>query len=86
MEEPRIPDRSAEPALQASLDHSPEAKKAANSDEVAQGAPRDSRDDEGNVVPSQGPAQQAEDEHLPDAHEVEEMTGVPESSEDLSDM
>lgn len=33
MAERRIPDRSAEPALQASLDHGPKATTATNSDE-----------------------------------------------------
>ena len=39
MAEPRIPDRSAEPALQASLVHGPKATTAANSDEEADAAP-----------------------------------------------
>jgi hypothetical protein len=82
MAERQIPDRSAEPALQASLDHSPASTTAANSDEVEPGAPDDTRDDEGNEVPSK----ENEPERPPDAHEVEEMTGVPESSEELSDI
>ena len=39
MPEPRIPDRSAEPALQASLDHGPKATTATNSDEETDPAP-----------------------------------------------
>ena len=38
MAEPRIPDRSKEPALQASLDHGPKATTATNSDEEADAA------------------------------------------------
>jgi hypothetical protein len=41
MPEPRIPDRSAEPALQRSLDHGPKATTATNSDEEADAAPPD---------------------------------------------
>jgi hypothetical protein len=82
MAERQIPDRSAEPALQASLDHGPNSATASTSDDVEPGAPPDTRDDEGNSVPSQ----KTEPERPPDAHEVEEMTGVPESSEELSDM
>jgi hypothetical protein len=82
MAERQIPDRSAEPALQESLDHGPNATTAATSDDVEPGAPPDARDDEGNLVPSP----KAEPDRPPDAHEVEEMTGVPESSEELSDM
>ena len=78
----QIPDRSAEPALQESLDHGPDSTTAANSDEAEQDASPDARDDEGNVVPSP----EAEPERPPDAHEVEEMTGVPEDSEELSDI
>ncbi len=81
MAERQIPDRSAEPALQESLDHGPNSVTAANSDDVEPGAP-DARDDEGNLVPSPAP----ETKRPPDAHEVEEMTGVPESSEELSDI
>ena len=78
----QIPDRSAEPALQESLDHGPDSTTAANSDDAEQDPSPDARDDEGNVVPSP----EAEPERPPDAHEVEEMTGVPEDSEDLSDI
>jgi hypothetical protein len=39
MAEPRIPDRSEEPALQASLDHGSKATTATNSDEEADVAP-----------------------------------------------
>jgi hypothetical protein len=82
MEEPRIPDRSAEPALQASLDHGPKATKAANSDEVAQGAADEKRDDEGNLILPV----ETEGERPANAQKGEEMTGVPESSEELSDI
>jgi len=82
MAERQIPDRSAEPALQASLDHGPNSTTAATSDDVEPGAPPDTRDDEGNLIPSP----ETEPERPPDAHEVEEMTGVPESSEELSDL
>jgi hypothetical protein len=63
MAEPRIPDRSEEPALQESLDHGPKATTATNSDEEADAA-----------VP----------EAPPDAEEVEEMTGIPADSKELS--
>ena len=82
MAERQIPDRSAEPALQASLDHGPDSTTAANSDDVEPGAPPDTRDDEGNLIPSK----KAQPEQPLDAHEVEDMTGVPESSEELSDI
>ena len=45
MAEPRIPDRSAEPALQTSLDHGPKATTATNSDEEADAAPPDAPPD-----------------------------------------
>ena len=82
MAERQIPDRSAEPALQASLDHGPDATRAANSDDIEPGAPPETRDDEGNLVPPK----KTEPERPLDAHEVEEITGVPESSEELSDI
>jgi hypothetical protein len=78
MAEPRIPDRSAEPELQASLDHSPKATTAATSDDVAHGAPAEARDDEGNLVQ---PVKTKKPGRPPDAHQVEEVTAVPESSE-----
>jgi hypothetical protein len=65
MTERRIPDRSAEPALQASLDHGPKATTATNSDE------------ERDTAPPEAP---------PDAEEVEEMTGVPSDSKELSNI
>jgi len=82
MAERKIPDRSDEPALQESLDHGPKSHTAANSDDVEPGAAPDARDDEGNVVPSP----ETETERPPDGHKVEEMTGVPEDSEELSDI
>ena len=63
MTEPRIPDRSEEPALQKSLDKGPKATTAMNSDEEA------------DTAPSEG---------SPDDEEVEEMTGVPANSKELS--
>jgi hypothetical protein len=63
MAEPRIPDRSEEPALQESLDHGPKSTTATNSDEQAETAPP---------------------EAPPDAEEVEEMTGIPADSKELS--
>jgi hypothetical protein len=63
MAETRIPDRSQEPGLQASLDHGPKATTATNSDKEAKAAPPGAP---------------------PDAEEVEEMTGVPAASQDLS--
>ena len=68
MAEPRIPDRSAEPALQASLDHGPRATTAMNSDEE----------------PKTAPPKAPPDAEVPDAEEVEKMTGVPEESQELS--
>jgi hypothetical protein len=82
MAERKIPDRKDEPALQESLDHGPKSHTAANSDDVEPGAAPDARDDEGNLI--QPP--EAEPERSPDGHKVEEMTGVPESSEELSDI
>jgi hypothetical protein len=78
MAEPRIPDRSAEPELQASLDHGPKATTASTSDDVARGAPADARDDEGNLVQ---PVKAKKPERPRDGHQVEEGTAVPESSE-----
>jgi hypothetical protein len=63
MAERRIPDRSAEPALQESLDHGPKATTATNSDEERDAARPDAP---------------------PDAEEVEEMTGIPADSQELS--
>ena len=82
MAERKIPDRSDEPALQESLDHGPNSSTAANSDDVEPGAATDARDDEGNLIQLPEP----EPERPPDGHKVEEMTGVPESSEELSDI
>lgn len=49
MAKPKIPDRSAEPAVKESLD--PEkSTTAANSSDVESGAPEEARDDEGNVI------------------------------------
>jgi hypothetical protein len=79
MAERQIPDRSAEPALQASLDHGPASTTAANSDDAEPAAPTEARDDEGNLIPPL----KTKPERPPDAHEVEEMTGVPESSKEL---
>ena len=73
MAEPRIPDRSAEPALQASLDHGPRATTAMNSDEEPKTAP-----------PKAPPDAEVPDAEVPDAEEVEKMTGVPEESQELS--
>ena len=39
MAEPRIPDRSAAPALQAAMNHGPKATTATNSDKEANTAP-----------------------------------------------
>jgi hypothetical protein len=73
MAERRIPDRSAEPALQASLDHGPKATTATNSDE------------EPDAVPLQAPPEAPpEAKEEPDADEVEKMTGVPADSQELS--
>ena len=68
MAEPRIPDRSAEPALQASLDHGPRATTAMNSDEEPKATAREA----------------SPDAKKPDAKEVEKMTGVPGESKELS--
>ena len=68
MAEPRIPDRSQEPALQASLDHGPKATTATNSDEESGAA---------------APEAQPDAEDL-DAEEVEKITGIPADSEELS--
>ena len=68
MSEPRIPDRSAEPALQASLDHGPKPTTASNSDEE----------------PKAEPTKASHEAQKPDAEEVEKSTGVPEESQELS--
>jgi hypothetical protein len=57
MAKPKIPDRSAEPAVRESLD--PEkSNTAANSNDIEPDAPADARDDEGNRVetPREGDA------------------------------
>jgi hypothetical protein len=55
MAEPKIPDRSNEPALQASLDHGPKSTTASNSNDVPPDAPADARDDEGNSTATERP-------------------------------
>ena len=96
MTPPNIPDRSAEPAVQESLDRSPKARTASNSNDIpADAPPEEARDDEGNFMggepknddasaPTRGSGGDAEDEL--DDEEVEERTGVPPSSKELSDM
>ena len=49
MAKPKIPDRSAEPAVQESLDPD-KSSTASNSDDVEPGAEAEARDDEGNAV------------------------------------
>jgi hypothetical protein len=49
MKEPKIPDRSGEPALQEALDRE-KSTTAANSEDVDPDAPPETRDDEGNVI------------------------------------
>jgi hypothetical protein len=79
MSEPRIPDRSAEPALQKSLDRGPQAHTAAHSEDVARDAGKG---------PQENPDHEPSDEHEaePGDEEVEQMTGVPPASKDLSQM
>lgn len=57
MSKPKIPDRSAEPAVQESLDQE-KSNTAANSSDVEPDAPAETRDDEGNLVetPREGDA------------------------------
>jgi hypothetical protein len=49
MSEPKIPDRSGEPAVQESPDDE-KSTTAANPNDVEPDAPPDTRDDEGNLV------------------------------------
>ncbi len=49
MTERQIPDRSAEPAVQESLDRE-KSTTAATSDDVEPDAPDEARDDEGNAI------------------------------------
>lgn len=49
MTEPKIPDRSGEPAVQETLDRE-KSTTAGNSEDVDPGAPGETRDDEGNVI------------------------------------
>ncbi len=49
MNEPKIPDRSGEPALQEALDRE-KSTTAANSEDVDPDAQAEARDDEGNAV------------------------------------
>lgn len=80
MTDEKIPDRSAEPALQASLDHGPKSKTASNSDEADHAAQPDTRVREPAVAVA------PTTEESPSAEEAEEMTGVPATSKELSDM
>ena len=82
MAERTIPDRSAEPALQESLDHGPKSKTAANSNDVEPDAPPETRDDEGNSTEQRKP--DAAVTRKPPAEKVKEQTGVPAESEELS--
>ncbi|HUQ10139.1 MAG TPA: hypothetical protein VM146_07460 [Steroidobacteraceae bacterium] len=61
MAEPQIPDRSAEPAVQESLDRGPRSTTAANTNDVARDAPPDTRDDEGNLVDAEATPEAAPD-------------------------
>jgi hypothetical protein len=69
MSEPSIPDRSAEPALQESLDHGVKSRTPVHTED----AERDARAAQEKQQP-------------PDPAEVEELTGVPEESEELSQL
>ena len=96
MTEPKIPDRSGEPGVQESLDRSSKARTASNSNDAPPDAPpEEARDDEGNYVGVEpkndeasrtGGASRGEAEGALDDEEVEERTGVPPSSRELSDM
>jgi hypothetical protein len=93
MTEPHIPDRSAEPALRESLDHGAQSRTAAHSEDVSRDAgkgPRDSKSSETDApAPPEStvrPGKSQDDSTKPDPEEVEEMTGVPKSSEELSQM
>ena len=78
MAEPKIPDRSVEPALQKSLDHGPKATTAANSDDANHAAKPDTR------AKNAPKGEKADDPSAPpDAEEVEELTGVPAAAKDL---
>jgi hypothetical protein len=59
MAEPKIPDRSEEPALQESLDHGLKAIIAANSDDAEHDPAAEARDDEGNAIPVARPTSPA---------------------------
>jgi hypothetical protein len=50
MAAPKIPDRSEEPALQESLDHSPQARVAANSDDAEHDPAAEARDADEDVT------------------------------------
>ena len=92
MTEPRIPDRSAEPALQKSLDHGAQSRTAAHSEDVARDAGKGPQEDTADHADpeSQQPTRSLDSRDdsaaEPDDEEVETMTGVPSSSEDLSQM
>jgi len=58
MAEPKIPDRSAEPALLESLEQGPQSTTAANSDDVEHDPAAQGRDDEGNAVAVPAPTTQ----------------------------
>lgn len=93
MTEPRVPDRSAEPALRESLDHGTQSRTAAQSEDVSRDAgkgPRaaDSGKTDAPSLPESRtkPGKSPDETAKPDAEEVEEMTGIPKTSEELSQM
>jgi hypothetical protein len=91
MTELRIPDRSAEPALNASLDRGALSRTAAQSEDVSRDAGKGPRDANKTDAPSPAestsrPEDSKDDSSKPDADEVEEITGVPKTSEELSQM
>jgi hypothetical protein len=93
MTQPHIPDRSAEPALHESLDHGALSRTAAQSEDVSRDAGKGPRaanpSDKNAPAPPEpeSPRDKPEDDPTkPDAEEVEDMTGVPKTSEELSQM
>lgn len=66
MAKPQIPDRSAEPAVQESLDHE-KSTTASNSNDVAPDASPETRDDEGNSVEAEEKVDEAPARQKPDS-------------------
>jgi len=74
MTEPRIPDRSAEPALRESLDHGAQSRTAAHSEDVSRDAGKGPRADSGETEAPEPPESTSQPGKSPDDSKVEDAS------------